>query len=111
MRLHHRDGRSVDPGLAERWNRITDTPEFSWPEVDFGEMHGYGAPLGLRSPRSPFLDHEEKRQNYFRIADNSPRKRIKDTTGYIKRVTIPVAASADAQTKSKLIHALRRSAR
>ncbi len=25
-------------GLAERWNRITDTPEFSWPEVGFEEI-------------------------------------------------------------------------
>jgi hypothetical protein len=34
-----------------------------------------------------------------------------DKTGYMRRVTRPVATSAAAQTKSKLNHALRRSAR
>jgi hypothetical protein len=38
MRLHHCDSRSVDPGLAQRWNRMTDMPEVSWPEVGFEEI-------------------------------------------------------------------------
>ena len=44
MQLHHRDSRSVDPGLAERWNWTTDMPDVPWPEVGFGVIN---SPLGV----------------------------------------------------------------
>jgi hypothetical protein len=72
--------------------------------------------LSLKQLSSPVNEQEDfisivRSQTWNCAEIVSGSTAVEDRTGYINRVTRPVATSAAAQTKSKFNHALRKRAR